>query len=267
DHTALAGLLVGQARRLLPSAECMLAVVTPDRQDHFRILAGSGAWAEGLVGREWPFAGTVAGRAMSERRVIETTRLDASSELHELLEEGGIRAARLVPLLPERPLPDGRDALGVLGFYRTERVYCSPYERRLLDELSRLVSLALQRIELRRSAAETAARLRTGVEVAVDLGRSLQPEDVIRGLLRRAAEAVDASHATLATVDGDRIAVEDSWDREEGPGRFRHTLTLPLVLGGATTAQLTVSRRRGQAFSRADALTLRLVGNVAALAI
>src|SRR5437870_4163237 len=78
DHTALAGLLVGQARRLLPSAECVLAVVTADRQDHFRILAGSGAWAEGLVGREWPFAGTVAGRAMSERRVIETTRLDAS---------------------------------------------------------------------------------------------------------------------------------------------------------------------------------------------
>src|SRR5207237_2009854 len=122
------------------------------------------------------------------------------------------------PLLPERPLPDGRTALGALGFYRQDRAYFTPYERRLIDEFSRLVSLALQRAELRRSAAETAARLRTGVEVALDLGRFLQPRDVMRSLLRRAAEAVDASRATLASVDGDLVVVEESWDRGGGAG-------------------------------------------------
>jgi signal transduction histidine kinase len=267
DHAALARLLVGQARRLLPSVECMLSVVPSDRQDHFQVEAGSGPWAERLVGREWPSAGTVAGRAASERRTIETTMLDSLSVIREMLQEGGIQTGRLVPLLPQRPLPDGRTALGVLGFYRPGRVYFTPYERRLIDEFSQLVSLALQRTELRRSATETTARLRTGVDVAVDLGRFLHPRDVIRSLLQRAADAVDASRATLSSVDGDRVAVEDSWDRDGGAQRVRHTLTLPLVLGGATTAQLTVSRSRDQAFSREDALTLQLVGNVAALAI
>jgi PAS domain S-box-containing protein len=267
DRAALARLLVGQARRLLPTAECMLSVVLSDRQDHFQILAGSGAWARRQVGREWPCEGTVAGQAMGERRAIETTILDRRSVLRGVLEDGGIQTGRLVPLLPERPLPDGRTALGVLGFYRRERAYFTPYERRLIDEFSRLVSLALQRAELRRSAAEMAARLRTGVEVAVDLGRSLQPRDVMRSLLQRAADAVDASRATLASVSGDHVVVEESWDRGPHADQVSQTLTLPLVLGGATTALLTVSRSRDQPFSREDAMTLQLVGNVAALAI
>jgi signal transduction histidine kinase len=267
DRAALARLLVGQARQLLPAVECTLSVVPSDRQDYLQVVAGSGPWAERLVGRELPLVGTVAGQAMAERRTMETTMLDSLSVLGEVLHEGGILSGRLVPLLPERPLPDGRTALGVLGFYRPARVYFTPYERRLIDDFSRLVSLALQRTELRRSAAETTARLRTGVDVAVDLGRFLHPHDVIRSLLQRAADAVDASRATLASVDGERVVVEGFQDRDQGHRRDRHTLTLPLVLGGATTALLTVSRSRDQAFSRADALTLQLLGNVAALAI
>ena len=267
DHAALARLLVGQARRLLPEVECMLSIVPADRQDHFQIVAASGPWAERFVGREWPSAGTVAGRAMSERRTIETTMLDSLSVLREVLEEGGVLTGRLVPLLSERPLPDGRASLGVLGFYRSVPAYFTPYERRLVDEFSRLVSLAFQRSELRRSAAENAGRLRTGVEVAVDLGRFLEPRDVIRSLLQRVAEALDASRATLARVDGERIVLEDSWDRGDGAQRVRHTLTLPLVLAGSRTATLTVSRGHDQAFSRQDVLTLQLMGNVAALAL
>src|SRR5207244_6443278 len=123
DRAELARLLVGQARRLLPSVECILTVVPSDRQDHFRVVAGSGSWAGRLVGREWRSDGTVAGRALSERRAIETTRLDSLSVLRDVLDEGGIKTGRLVPLLPERPLPDGRTALGVIAFYRPERVY------------------------------------------------------------------------------------------------------------------------------------------------
>src|SRR5262249_25441493 len=50
---ALANMLVGQARRLLPGAECLLAVVPRDQQERFRVVAGAGPWAERLVGAEW----------------------------------------------------------------------------------------------------------------------------------------------------------------------------------------------------------------------
>src|SRR5262249_43771575 len=59
---ALARVLVGQARRLLPATECLLAVVTRERQDHFQVLAGGGPWAERQVGTQWPRNGTMAGR-------------------------------------------------------------------------------------------------------------------------------------------------------------------------------------------------------------
>ena len=46
---------------------------------------------------------------------------------------------------------------------------------------------------------------------------------------------------------------------------IRHTLTLPLVLAGSTTGILLVSRRRDRPFDGEDALTLQLVGSLAAL--
>jgi signal transduction histidine kinase len=54
---------------------------------------------------------------------------------------------------------------------------------------------------------------------------------------------------------------------EWGQAGLRHTLTLPLVLGGSVIAVLLVSRLHDQPFRREDALTLQLVGNVAALAL
>src|SRR2546426_1579379 len=104
----LARLLVGQARRLLPDAECLLSVVPQERTDHFHILAGAGPWAERQVGSEWPQEGSLAGRALRERRAVETVRLQELSSLRETLLEGEVNSARLVPLLSPRPLPDGR---------------------------------------------------------------------------------------------------------------------------------------------------------------
>ena len=50
------------ARQLVPTAECLLSLVPQERPDHFHILAGSGPWAEGQVGSEWPQEGSLAGR-------------------------------------------------------------------------------------------------------------------------------------------------------------------------------------------------------------
>jgi PAS domain S-box-containing protein len=309
----LAGVLVRQARRLLPDTECLLKMIRPERPDHFQIVAGAGPWAERQVGKEWAQEGTLAARALRERRPVETVRAQELSILSETLAEGDIKTGRLLPLLTPRPLPDGRVTLGVLGFYRVAQAFFTPYERRLMDEFVRLVSMSLQRTELRRSTAETLARLQTGVDVAVDLASSLEPEEVIRRLTQRAVSAVSADRASLFLLEGEEVVVVESHDtaghlepvgrryplaaltsdgepvlelaaregrprisgphelmgedgvREGGPAGSRHTLTLPLVLAGSTMGVLVVARRCEHRFTREDALTLQLVGSVAAL--
>ena len=159
------------------------------------------------------------------------------------------------------------------------------------------------------------ARLRIGFDVTVELAGSLQPDEVIGHLIRRAATAVDAERATLLLIQGEEAVVVDAYDRTGqpaptgarfpisellsggepvvqhairgrrpritgplevrglqavsewgGPGQ-QHTLTLPLVIGGAVVAVLLVSRFRDEAFRHDDALTLQLIGNVAVLAL
>ncbi|HEY7202609.1 MAG TPA: ATP-binding protein, partial [Candidatus Dormibacteraeota bacterium] len=313
----LARMLVGQARRLLPHAECLLAVVPRDQQELFRVVAGAGPWAERQVGSEWPRTGTLAGRALQEARPIESTRLRDLGEPITAIARGGMRAGRVVPLSSARPLPDGRQALGILAFYRPARMYFTPYERRLMGEFARLVTLSLQRAELLRSASDASARLKTGVDVALELAVTLDPGEVIGKLVRQAAASVDAERVALLLIEGTEAVVEESYDRtnsgreatrgarfaisellsgddpvmlravsdgqpkisgafrvrgqksvtEWGQAGPRHTLTLPLVLGGSVIAVLLVSRLHDRPFRREDALTLQLVGNVAVLAL
>jgi len=313
----LARVLVGQARALLPGAECLLAVVPRDRQERFQVVAGAGPWAECQVGTEWPRTGTLAGRTLQDGRPLESTRLRELGEPIEALAKGGMQTGRLVPLWSARPLPDGRQALGVLAFYRRSRAYFTPYERRLIAEFARLVTLSLQRAELLRSAAEAASRLKTGVDVAVELAVTLEPDAVLGKLVRLAASSVNAGRVALLLIEGPEAVVMEAFDSSSSGGpapagaRFpisdllsddkpvvqqavderqpgisgsyrvqgvqsvsdwgqsglRHTLTLPLVLGGAVIAVLLVSRLHDQPFRREDALTLQLVGNVAVLAM
>jgi signal transduction histidine kinase len=209
----LARMLVRQARRLLPSAQCLLAVVPREHQDRLQIVAGAGSWAERQVGEEWHVEGTLAGRTLREGRPLETTRVLEQEGLPGTLAEGGMLSGRLIPLLSANPLPDGRQALGVLGFYRDTRSYFTPYERRLFEEFARLVTLSLHRSELLRSAGEAHTRLQTGVDVAVQLADSLEPDEVIRRLVLRAAEAVDAERAALLLIRGREAEVVEALDR------------------------------------------------------
>jgi signal transduction histidine kinase len=315
----LARVLVGQARALLPGAECLLAVVPRERQECFQVVAGAGPWAEDQVGTEWPRTGTLAGRTLQDGRALESTRLRELGEPIEALAKGGMHTGRVVPLWSARPLPDGRQALGVLAFYRRARAYFTPYERRLIAEFGRLVTVSLQRAELLRSASEAASRLKTGVDVAVELAVTLQPDEVLGKLVRLAAASVSADRAMLLQIDGSEAVVMEAFDKvgsgatqrkpagdrfpisdllsggkpvvqqavderqpgmsgsyqvagvpavsEWGQAGLRHTLTLPLVLGGSVIAVLLVSRMHDQPFRREDALTLQLVGNVAVLAL
>jgi len=213
DRTdALAQVLVEQGRRIVPGTQCLMSLVPHDHQENFQIIAGAGPWAVTLVGSEWPRLGTVAGRAMERRAAIETVRLQERSLLRDQLAAGAINTGRLVPLWTREPLPDGRAALGVLGFYRPERMYFTPYQRRLMNEFARLASLTLQRTELIAATARASERLQVGVEAAYDLASTLAPAQVVRALIERALSASGADRVTVMRIDGDEATVVESVD-------------------------------------------------------
>jgi signal transduction histidine kinase len=230
--------------------------------------------------------------------------------LAERLARGGIETARLLPLVAPAPLPDGRLAFGTIGFFRAGRRPFSALERRLVDEYSRLVAFAVYQGELRAAATADAARLETGVALAVDLAHTLDPVAVIRLLLERVAAVCSVDRAALLRVDGDDTIVEDCYDVEgqpEAPGyrhpiaaqplmraavasgqpviggtyessvldpplrtvlaEVKHTVTLPLIYAGRVMAVMVVSRRRDVPFGKGAVATLRLIGNLAVLAL
>jgi PAS domain S-box-containing protein len=213
DRTdTLARVLVEQGRRMIPGTECLMSLVPHDRQDNFLIVAGAGPWASAQVGGEWPWAGTVAGLAMSRRRPIETVRLLERSVLKDRLATGPIHTGRLIPLLSREALPDGRLALGVFGFYRGDRAYFTPYQRRLMNEFARLASLTLQRTELSAATARVAGRLQVGVDAAHDLAGTLAPAAVVRALIDRALAATGADRVMVVRVDGDEYEIVEAVD-------------------------------------------------------
>ena len=229
----VARVVAEQASRLVPGSQCLISIVPPDRPDQFSIVAGSGPWAERQIGREWPWAGSVAGAAMQSLEIIETTELQSRSALVATLVDGDIDTGRLIPLTTGLPagqaatsenLPEplglageGRRVLGVIGFYRTGARAFSPAERELMDEFGKRVSLTLHRAELLELANQARERLRSGLDVTLELAAALDHREVIRRMLRRAVESVDADRASLARLDGDEMVVEDGYDRAGRP--------------------------------------------------
>jgi len=228
----VAEVVARQAVEIVPGTECMISVVPPERPSHFRVVAGAGPWAANLVGREWPWLGTIAGSAMSESHTIESIRLRAESALSATLAEGDIDTGRLIPLITGQELPDGRTAMGVLGFYRRGSEPFTPEQRSLMDEFGKRVSLTLHRAELLDSANRSNERLKTGLELTLDLASALDYREVIRRLLRRAVDSIGADRASLALVEGSEMIVEDGYDRD---GRHIPLWTRYVIPAGSPT--------------------------------
>ena len=269
-----------QAIEIVPGTECVICMVPPERPSHFRIVAGAGAWAATVVGKEWPWLGSIAGSAMSESRAIESTRMQAESSLSGILQAGGIDTGRLIPLITGQELPDGRTAMGVLGFYRAGSAPFAPEQRTLMDEFGKRVSLTLHRAELLDSANRSNDRLKTGLELTLELAEALDYREVIRRLLRRAVESVGADRASLALVEGSEMIVEDGYDRDGRsiPVGGRYTIPSgsptdravrtgrPKVGEGFDASRLDAQSREAHAGTRHNAIIpLALGGNVGAI--
>ncbi len=204
--------MAAEGRRLIPDAECVIARIDADRPERFRIVGGAGPWAKPLVGKEYPLDGTLNGRAMVDRAVVETVNAGEDSSMPEVFAAGGIKAGRLIPLLGTQDLPGARIALGAIGFWVREARAFTPHERQLMDAYASIVNMGMGRGQLREASQRTAERLRAGVEAALELGASLDPAVVVDRLLRSTVRWLHADRATLVHVHRDLIEVEGCHD-------------------------------------------------------
>jgi len=120
--------------------------------------------------------------------------------------------------------------MGVLGFYRKGSASFTAEQRSLMDEFGKRVSLTLHRAELLDSANRSNERLKTGLELTLELASALDYREVIRRLLRRAVESVGADRASLGAGrrlgDDRRGRLRPRWAADPGGRSLRDPIRL-----------------------------------------
>ena len=238
----VAEVLAQQGARLVPGTDCVIALVEPGRPGSIDIAGAAGPWASTLRGRRLPLAGSFVESSLLAGRTVETSRAQAAGRHRDLLDEGDIRTMRLAPVVAAQRLPDGRTALGTIGFYSRRSRPFTQHQRTLIDDFASLVSLSLQRAVLLRAVRVTARRLELGIELAVDISGSLDEREVVRRLLDRLLDAVVAERAVLLRIDGTDTVVEDSRDLLGVPDLigYRHPVAQQALMAEALAAKKPV---------------------------
>ncbi|HEY4025098.1 MAG TPA: GAF domain-containing protein [Candidatus Dormibacteraeota bacterium] len=145
---------------------------------------------------------------------------------------------------------------------------------RLLDGIARVTGLAIGAAVQHAEVAELKQRLEQSVELALDVGRSLKPAEVVDSIVLRVTESVGANHATLVRVDGDRLVIESTY-RADVATRVvpvRRSFPAELVEGVPELARALATGQAVvggpfQARSGADVLVLALPGGAHTLTL
>lgn len=212
DITSLADAIVTSAAELLPGYACSLALLDDESEEgggRLAIVAGSEEWL--CVGTTVPLTGSLSGRALAELAPVEDAAAQADAEHRSALVAAGVRRMRVVPLLPSRPLPSGRVALGVLSFMSTAAQPFDEDDRRLMAEFGKRASVAIDRAKLAERERVNAERLRIAFDAALALSASLSPEDVATELLKTVVTSLDSDRATLSMVGEDTVTIEATY--------------------------------------------------------
>jgi signal transduction histidine kinase len=168
---------------------------------------------------------------------------------------------------------------GVLVARRHTGARFTPPELVLLRAIADLAGVAvdsrLQTVDLERLRD----RLQVALDLAVDIGSSLDPAGVATGILRKAADALDADRATLARVreaETELVAVHDRdsveparWAGERFPTELLRAQApmrqamerLAPVSGGALTPAAALERYRDEVGAVRAVLVMPLVGD------
>jgi signal transduction histidine kinase len=222
-----------EATQLIPEIECVISIVPAARPEVFQVVAASGPWAEHLIGQEWPLhEGLLHGRAMLRRTPIETSDAAAESAAPEVF-RSHIRVGRLVPMSAGTPLPDGRVATGVVGFWRARNTPFTDVDRAVMDRFTRLISLIVLGDDARESTQHLVERLRLTSEATRQLSASLDPSQVVQAIVERIAEQVDVDRITVTKFWPDAIEAIAGYDRHRVPARIGATWALTPELRAA----------------------------------
>jgi len=216
---ALMQTMAVEGRGIVPDTQCVISVVPATRPHVFRVVAASGNWGEALIGREWPLhPGMLHGRAMLQGVPVETTDAPGESAAPEVF-AGEIRTGRLVPMSAGTALPDGRIAMGVVGFWRAGPHPFTEVEREIMDRFTRLASVILGGHEARKSTQRLVDRSRLTAQVTRELSSSLEPARVMQAIIERVADLVEVDRITLTRFVGDEVEAIAGYDRSKPPAR------------------------------------------------
>jgi signal transduction histidine kinase len=170
-----------------------------------------------------------AGANISSRRQLRVDRLPpAVNDTLASGRPGFLLTAELEPDLRELALLAGASAwamarvqvagqpYGILaagsggadGFHRDDL--------RLLDGVARVTGLAVAAALQHTELVQLQRRLQHSVELALEVGRSLDTAEVVDIILLRVSESVGADHATLARVDGEDLVIESAYRADSG---------------------------------------------------
>jgi signal transduction histidine kinase len=166
------------------------------------------------------------------------------------------------------------EPFGILSVAASDGHVFRPDDLRLLDGIARVTGLAIGAALEHAEATQLKQRLEHSVELALDIGRSLKPAEVVDGILVRVTESVDANHATLVRVDGDDLVIESTFRTDAGRGLVpvRRRFPARLVDGVPELAQALATGQPvvGGAFQArpgADVLVLALPGGAHTLTL
>lgn len=285
---------------LVDADDAVIAMVVPGTLDALSVVGSATGLVEFDVSIERILESSVGCRVLALSEPIETTDLpNLRPALGDLHIGGGVRTGRIVPLVLAEALPDGRLVPGVVAVFRREAQPFTVAERELIDGFASLAASELCRAQLQAEAAASARQLGLGVATAIDLA-DLGPRGLMEGLVRRAADAVGADRVTSFRCEGGMATVTAVFDRDGaetaslrgreasmedprftsgGPvhdcplrladsrGTPRHTVAMPVLLGGQPVALLEAQRRTEHSFTDADVETLSILVEVAAASL
>jgi signal transduction histidine kinase len=176
-----------------------------------------------------------ASARMDPERPLTPTRLPAAAL--QVLDDGRPRVVPVADLLSrvgEAPAPGGivawavarvevgGDAFGLLAAASADLSGFRGDDLRLLDGIARVSGLAIGAALRHTELAEAKARLQQSVELALEVGRSLEPGQVMDSVLMRLAENLEADQATLVRVDGQELVIEATYRPGAGRGTPTH---------------------------------------------
>jgi diguanylate cyclase (GGDEF)-like protein/PAS domain S-box-containing protein len=178
-----------------------VGIWTVEPGDHpFRLAAhrGLGPGLLGLVEGLRPSSRTGAVRAMTERRMVVLDRPTArgtTAEMREAYRAEGIRTACLVPVV------HFDEAIGVIGVYHVTRRAWPQDDRDLLEAFAAQAAVALQNARLHSSVEGFAARLDAIRDLAAELNRIHDVDEIGRAIVAQVGGLYDSDSARVYTVD------------------------------------------------------------------